>query len=186
MTVEEKIKMDRITQKYLRECLLYDPEYGIFIWRNRPLSHFKDTASMNRINNKMAGRRAGTYSKSENVTYLYIDGKKFRAAKLAVIHRVGQIGKKLIICVNGDGSDIRLANIKAVDGKNKRSCRPWVHGKTRATGIKLLDSGKYHARLYVDGKTIHVGTAATKQEAIAMREKAIEHYGIRRQTRFTA
>ncbi len=186
MTLEEKIKMDRITQKYLRECLLYDPEDGIFIWRARPISHFKDTASMNRINKKMAGRRAGTYSKSENLTYIYIDGKKFRANKLAVIHRVGQIGKKLIICVNGDGADIRMANLLAVDGKNKRSSRPWIHGKTRSTGIKLLDSGKYHARLFVDGRVIHIGTAATKQEAIDMRNKAIEHYGIRRQTRRTA
>ena len=186
MTLEDKIKMDRITQAYLRECLLYDPDDGIFIWRKRPLHHFKNEADMNRINARMAGRRAGTYSKPDNTTYLQIDGKKFRANKLAVIHRVGQVGKKLIICANGDGADIRIANIKAVVGKNKRSCRPWIHGETRSTGIKLLESGKYHARLYVDGRTIHVGTAATKQEAIAMREKAIAEYGIHRQTRFTA
>ena len=186
MTVEDKIKLDRITQKYLRECLLYDPDEGAFTWRNRPLYHFKDEDTMKRINYKMAGRPAGTYSKAENMTYLQIDGKKFRANKLAVIHRVGQIGKKLIICINGDGADIRIANLKAVDSDKKRSCRPWIHGPTRSTGIKLTKSGKYYARLFVDGKTIQVGTRATKEEAIELRNQAVKDYGIIKQKRRVA
>ncbi len=183
MTEQEKIKLDRITQKYLRECLLYDPDEGTFTWRNRPLHHFKDEDTMKRINYKMAGRPAGTYSKAENMTYLQIDGKTFRVNRLAVMQRVYLSGEELLISVNGDGSDIRIANLKAVDSDKKRSCRPWIHGQTRSTGIKLAKSGKYHARLFVDGKTIHIGTRATREEAIELRNQAVKDYGIIKQKR---
>ena len=184
MTLEDKIKMDRISQKYLRECLLYDPDDGTFTWRNRPLSHFRNVGHMNRVNSRLAGKLAGTYSKSQNMTYLMLDRKKFRAAKLAVIHFVGQIGAMKIICVNGDGSDIRITNLKAAKLSHLASTtRPWIHGKAGTTGITRTKHGTYEARIHREGRCKFLGTGKTIDEAIAIREQGMIDYGIRKQTR---
>ncbi len=185
MNIEEKIKIDRISQAYLRECLLYDPDEGTFTWRKRPLHHFKNEADMNRVNARHAGNRAGTYSKSENMTYLQIDGKKFRAAKLAVIHRIAQIGLKAIVCVNGDGSDLRIANLMAVNHSIASTTRPWVHGVSRTTGVRKARGDRYEVRIHREGKVKYIGSSKDLEEAIAMRERALVEYGIRRQHRKT-
>ena len=185
MTLEEKVKLDRISQKYLRECLHYDPDEGTFTWRNRPLHHFKNEADMNRVNARHAGNRAGTYSKSENMTYLQLDGKKFRAAKLAVIHRIAPIGEKCIVCVNGDGSDLRITNLMAVSHSIASTTRPWIHGASRTTGVTKTKYGTYEARISHAGKVKYVGSAKNIDDAIALRQKAVAEYGIRKQHRKT-
>ena len=184
MTEEDKIEIDRISQAYVRECLHYDPDEGTFTWRKRPRHHFKNEADMNRVNERHAGNLAGTYSKSENMTYLHIDGKKFRAAKLAVIHRVAQIGHMKIICLNGDGSDIRITNLRATELSHLASTtRPWINGVTGTTGITKTKHGTYEARIHRNSKTKFVGTGKTIAEAVALREKALAEYGIRKQQR---
>ena len=182
MNKADRIKKDRITREYLKECLDYCPNSGVFTWKARPRYHFRDKAAESRVNGRMAGKSAGAYSESEKFTYIIIDGKKFRAARLAVIHRIGQIGKRDIICVNGNGKDLRIINLKVVAANSGRTTRTWAHGASGHTGITMRGS-KYEARLHLDGKVKYLGSSETIEAAIRLRKAAEQEYGIRQQKR---
>lgn len=59
--------MVSITQKYLKECMTFDPEKQVFIWNKRPPEHFKDGKKYpkERIcaswNGNFAGKEAGSW-----------------------------------------------------------------------------------------------------------------------------
>lgn len=44
---------------YLKECVNYNPETGLFTWLNRPLEHFKSLRACNAWNSRYSGLVAG-------------------------------------------------------------------------------------------------------------------------------
>lgn len=48
------------SQKYIRECLKYNPKTGKLFWKKRPLSHFKNESGYNRWNARWPGKPAFT------------------------------------------------------------------------------------------------------------------------------
>lgn len=46
--------------EYLRECFAYDPDIGVLMWKDRPLSHFTDDTVYLQSNSRTAGRIAGS------------------------------------------------------------------------------------------------------------------------------
>jgi AP2 domain/HNH endonuclease len=66
--------------------------------------------------------------------------------------------------VNGDGLDNRRANLRvATAQQNARNRRPDIG--TGFKGVRQLASGRWQARLMIDGKHLRIGTYATPEEA---------------------
>ena len=66
----------KLTQDYLKECLHYDPDTGIFTWRERPVSHFSSGIySAERVCNQWNSQNAGVVAKSKNKNLGYFINK---------------------------------------------------------------------------------------------------------------
>src|SRR6266704_128840 len=65
-----------LTQQRLKELLSYDPLTGVFLWRVKRC-------------NKMPGDVAGC-NKNRNYTVVYVEGKSYRAHRLAWFYMTGE------------------------------------------------------------------------------------------------
>ena len=164
-----------LTAEYVRECLDYDPETGLFTWKTRPLEHFKDKRSCNSWNAKFAGKKTGVLS---NTGYLVIkiNRRKYRAHRLAWLIVYGKWPDNQIDHNDGKRENNRIDNLSDVpnhiNGKNQKLR---ITNKSGHQGV--FKRGKsWVARIRVNYQYLHLGSFKNKQEAIKVRKSAeIEH-----------
>lgn len=81
--------------------------------------------------------------------------------------------------VNGDGLDNRRSNLRsATSSQNSANSRP-TRGTSRFKGVSWsLTRSKWHAKICVNGKKLHLGYFASEPEAaLAYRTAAIAAFG---------
>lgn len=137
------------------ELLAYDPYTGVFRW--------KKTTS----NRAKVGARAG------NITNGYreisIDGKSYRAHRLAWLLTYGVWPSALVDHINGDPGDNRICNLREASPK-ENAWNSRAHSDRRA-GLKgtTYCPNRYHlpwqSRICVNGVTKPLGWYATSEEA---------------------
>ncbi len=157
-----------LTQAYLKECLSYDPETGVFTWLVRPRHHFDSDAAMNVTNGKFAGKIAGSLNDSG---YVVINTAAFprRAHRLAFLYMTGKY-PEYTDHINHMRTDNRWCNLRdvsmATNNKNI-SLR-----KTNTAGYPGVtwhaETRKWRARF----NKIHLGLFSLVEDAIAARKTA--------------
>jgi hypothetical protein len=60
MQSNKRISKPLPSLQYLREAFAYDPEIGLLMWKDRPVSHFKCKLTYSRTNALTAGTIAGS------------------------------------------------------------------------------------------------------------------------------
>lgn len=171
-----------ITQEYLKECLTYDSETGIFTWLKRPRKHFKTERAWKVFNSQYAGKPAGAKKtdKKSRTSYLIIqiDGKNYRAHRLAWFYVHGKWPDNQIDHINGNGMDNRLENLRDVTHRQNQ-----INSKTRRDNISGVKGvfwcktyKKFRALIQINGKQKHLGLFSTLEAAAAARAAAeLEH-----------
>jgi HNH endonuclease len=149
--------MDPITAERVRELLHFEPETGVLIWRARSA-----TASRVRIGCAAGGLRKDGYRVIE------IDGRGYRAHRIAWLLVHGTWPSVEIDHVNGMRDDNRIANLrdvsKSVNKQNVRRARADSgHGFIGATRTR----GRWQSVITVDGKRVHLGMFARGEDASA-------------------
>lgn len=88
----------------LREMLSYDPETGALTWRQRPANNSR----------RRAGDVAGTIKEMRGKSYRYvtIDGIEMTAVQAIWAISHGEFPNARITALNGDGTDLRLVNLR--------------------------------------------------------------------------
>lgn len=134
----------------------YDPETGIFRWKN----------------GKRANKIAGTQNR-RRYRYMWLDGHFFLAHRLAwfYVHRVWP--KNEIDHVNGDPSDNSIRNLR--EATSSENCINRIR-----RGFERTPTGKFAARIHPPGfeKYIFLGTFDTEEEAsVAYQQANIFYYG---------
>lgn len=76
---------EKLTQEYLKECLEYNIETGIFIWKTRPLNHFKNSHGCNIWNSKFSGKVTGSITGSGYIL-IRINDTAYYAHRLAFLY----------------------------------------------------------------------------------------------------
>jgi hypothetical protein len=150
-----------LTVGRLRELLHYDPETGIFTWIGR-----------SRGSNIVLGTPAGTSEGSDGYIRIGIDGKQYRAHRLAWLYMTGEWPSEEVDHEHGDRADNRWEKIReATRVQNMRNKTLYKNNFTKMKGVGRIGN-KFRARITVDGKTIHLGCYDTKEEASAVYAEA--------------
>jgi hypothetical protein len=157
-------KLIPVSQARLRELLRYDPATGVFIWL------------INKSNRVEFGTVAGSIVEDRGYRSIRIDGRPYRAHRLAWLWMTGEWPSHGIDHINGIPGDDRWANLRAAtQSQNLANMRKSSRNTSGFKGV-FWHSGarKWRARL----KSIHLGyfdCPAAAHEAYM--RAAREHFG---------
>ena len=166
---------------FIRECLNYDPDTGIFIWRERPAHHFPKAHFGNIWNGRFAGKRAGSVTHAGprrdfwEIPFGPLGG--FKAHRLAWLLVHGEPVPELIDHINADSLDNRIVNLRVADKSgNGMNQRLSTRNKSGIKGVfkhpTRYPRTPFIAFLTVKGHRHHLGYFATEEEAVAARREA--------------
>ena len=159
------LSMAHLTQQRLQELLVYQRDTGVFT---------------NRVSRGPAkkGKISGCVKK-KGYRYITVDGKSYRAHRLAWLYCYGEWPKDQIDHVDGDRQNNRIQNLRDVDDTgNRRNSKRQANNTTGVTGVqKRKHLRKWNARIKVDGRSIHLGYFNSLEEAAKARKEAERIHG---------
>lgn len=153
------MKLKCPTQERLNHALDYNPETGVFIW--------KDSKSNRAKNGSVAGcvGRGG-------YRYINLDGRPFPAHRLAWMYVYGEMPKYHIDHINRNPSDNRISNLRDVPQSfNCRNANISKNNTSGDNGVRKIDD-RYQATIKFNYKHYYLGRFKTRDEAIAARRTA--------------
>jgi hypothetical protein len=130
--------MRMITAEYVRRRLDYDPETGIFVWKLRG----PDNKTWN---TRYAGEVAGNI-KSDGYRQINIDGKLYRAARLAWLITNGEWPENEIDHINRKRDEDRLTNLREATRTENNNNKSTNNGLPEGVYWNIGDA-KYKAHI---------------------------------------
>ena len=160
-----------ITQKYLKSILDYNPETGIFTWRERTPDMFNETQKRSREhacknwNSRCSGKQAGWLK--DGYIIIEVNGNKHRSHVLAYVYMNGKYPENEIDHDNGNSSDNRWINLRpATRSQNLMNTKIRKDNRSGFRGVSFSKaSSKWQAQICVNNKRFHLGLFNTPQEA---------------------
>ena len=164
--------MNQLSAQVLRDLLSYDPKSGQLSWRFAHGRHGRIPAGP--ISNRVD---------SYGYLRIQLDGLPCRAHRVCWMLTHGSWPVGDIDHINGDRTDNRLCNLRDVDEstnmQNQR--KPARNNTTGFLGVCLKRQGhpRWVAQLRIKGKTFHIGTFGSPEEAHAayLAVKRVRHPG---------
>lgn len=162
-----------ITADRLRECVDYDPDTGLFTWRDRPLSHFKRAQSHAAWRATCFGKPFGSIL-STGYRRAIIDGERYLEHRLAWFYVYGVWPEEQIDHLNGDRTDNRIANLRCVsNAENHRNLTLFRNNTSGVAGVRFDKRyGTWKAVIWDSGRPVHLGSFLRKDDAVAARRDA--------------
>lgn len=163
---------DGITAEQLRAAVNYDPETGIFTWRQR------DNMSV-QWNGRHAGHRTG-WCDHNGYTIVNINYRHWRAHRLAWLYMAGEWPAHQIDHINGDRGDNRFANLRVATGsQNSGNTRKHRDNRSGYKGVYWnAKNNRWLAQIMVARKVHHLGYYLTAEGAhAAYREASLRLLG---------
>lgn len=166
-------------QSYLLEALSYDPETGDLHWLERPLSHYVSEHAHHASNMRLAGKLAGT-TNGQGYRQLHLE-RKIHLAHRAIFKMVTGTEPIEIDHINLNKSDNRWKNLREAGNRANNNANTKVRSDNHL-GVKRVhfhkETGRFRARIQVNGKKRRLGSYATAEEASAAYCKAaLEAWG---------
>jgi len=153
----------------------YNPSTGVLTWRkDRSRTAKKGDEAGTLLQDKARRKSAPTAYKV--VRY---KGKKYLVHHIVWLMAYGVWPKDEIDHEDGDGCNNRIGNLRDVTHvANTRNCRKSTNNRSGVNGVHWhTGAQKWAAGIKVNGKTTHLGTYTTIEEAAAARKAADVRYG---------
>ena len=128
----------------LQSRLSYDPQSGVFSWKKGP----------------RAGARAGCLDKSTGYWIIKVCRQRCKAHRLAWKMSYGSDPALVVDHINGDKANNRLENLQCLSNRDNI-----VRSKSSGLNVDLC-RGRWRARIRLDGRQVHIGQFAAKEDAI--------------------
>lgn len=143
-----------VSFREIADLLRYDPVTGLLYWRGGP-------------RRRPDGTPAGSLN-ADGYLRVTVKYKRYPAHRLAWLLVRGEWPERDLDHINGNRSDNRISNLRpCTDQQNQRNRKPMKH--THSGGLKgaIWDKriGRWHARIKVDSRAVHLGTFDTPHEA---------------------
>lgn len=166
----------KIDPTLLRKLLRYDPETGKLYWLRRSAGGPISAVYAKRFNSRFADTEAFT-SRAQNG---YFQGHVLSTKQAA--HRViwaivyGEWPVE-VDHINGNRTDNRLCNLRAVDRKeNCKNAALRFNRAGRTVGVRFT-KGAWQAQITCSGQRRYLGRFPNEADAIAARKQAEREYG---------
>ena len=142
--------------KLLKHKLNYNPDTGLFTWRNPQQKRF-------------VGKVAGC--NSLGYTRIKLDGKSYMAHRLAWLYMTGEWPELEVDHINRDKSDNRWCNLRQVHrAENMRNAGNYATCKSGVSGVCFHKAvSKWYAQISDDGKRKYLGVYDSKLDAVEAR-----------------
>jgi len=151
--------MKELTQEYLKSILHYDPDTGIFTWKNR-----------DDVNKSWNTKYANTIAGSLNNGYyqICINRSIIKAHRLAFLYIIGRYPLFEVDHINSIKTDNKWKNLreatKSENLQNLKKCRK--DNKTGFLGVSFIPNrNKFTANIEINQKQYYLGLFNTAQEA---------------------
>lgn len=168
------VGIKRPTQARLKKLFAYDSETGIFIriFVPRPQSarHLGPAGSVN---------TGGIRRCNGGYRFIHVDGKAYMAHQLAWVYVTGKWPTGGLDHKDGDRDNNRWKNLRlATQAQNTANRRLNSNSKSGVKGVWLVASGKWQAKIGINGVQHNLGRYDKKADATkAYRIAALKHYG---------
>lgn len=178
-------KKIELTQEIVRELLDYDPETGLFFWKERNIAWFEDGKrwkahhKKQAWNKKWAGKVAFSNNNSEGYLQGVLLGNNVKAHRVVWLWMFGENPFGEIDHKDGDRSNNSLENLRDVTkSQNQRNTFIRKTNKSGRVGVYFHKaSNKWSANIRDDRTQVHLGVFTSKEEAIKCRQLAEIKYG---------
>jgi hypothetical protein len=178
MNTEKQSKKPRPlpSKEYLEECFTYNPETGKLYWKVRPLDHFKNEHGWKTFNNQCAGKIA-LNSPSNGYFIGSIDGRSVRAHRVIWKLWYGT-EPHYILHSGGNKTDNRISQLTSgTQADNMRDQKESIRNTSGVVGVSWYKpTGKWVAKIKINGKKKHLGTFTDFEEACRVRKDAEKQY----------
>ena len=143
-----------LTVQRLRQLFKYDPETGVF------------TRLVSVKYNAKVGDIAGAKNSSGRLQ-IHIDGKSYKAHRLAWLYVHGAFPENDIDHIDGNPANNAIANLRDVTHAVNMQNRKVAHSNNKATGLLGVsrNASGFQARIRFDGKLRALGTFKTPEAA---------------------
>lgn len=149
-----------INQSYLKECLHYDPDTGIF---TRTIS----------AGASKAGDPAGSDNGLGYIRLRVGKNRKIMAHVAAWLYMTGDLPNDEIDHINGNSKDNRWKNLRLTSSSiNSRNQKVRKNNTSGVMGVSILPGGKWIARINTDAGRISLGRFNDWFDAVCARKSA--------------
>lgn len=160
----------------LRKLFNYDPETGKLFWEMRPEADFSSSVRCAWWNSLYAGRETFTAVHPSGYCMGSVHGKTLLKHRVIWCLMTGA-WPETVDHINGDKSDNRWSNLRDVSlSKNLRNQKKPINNTSGHVGV-VRAGAKWKAQIWLDGKSVHLGTYEQKDDAIAARRLAEQEHG---------
>jgi hypothetical protein len=179
MTDIQRRPTGELTADVARQVVRYEPETGKLFWLRRPREFFDSDRDYKRWNTRYADKETFTSRDGEGYHIGCIFNRIYKAHRVAWLVQTGTWPAGHLDHLNGDPSDNRIANLLDVlPAQNQRNRRLNRNNTSGAAGIyRRGNTGRWGARVYVNGCAKHLGFFDTFEEAVTARLAANKEHG---------
>jgi len=166
----DKTKTTKLTQDYLKECLTYDPETGIFTCNERPLNHFIDLRTCKIWNSRFANKDITGVS-DQGYIRMEIDHKPYKAHRFAFLYMEGYLPEHGVDHIDRNRLNNKWSNLREVGKRcNAQNCNLSIANKSGVTGVVWNSNrGKWVSRIVINSKQKHIGSFENFDDAVMAR-----------------
>lgn len=163
------MKIEERTPEYIKECIYYDKDTGIFTWKVRPSHHFNNDHGMNTFNSKYSGKPAGTIDSSNGYLRINILNKRYYAHRLAWFIEYGYWPSNHIDHINGNKLNNKIDNLREANSSENSQNQKRARKDNKSSGLLGVSfnkqHNKYEANINVNKKRTKLGFFNNKEEA---------------------